>query len=347
MRLIDESILAPLLNATGNRGAASVAVIARAGAAPVSTWVPDGGEEPAFLAYSITKSFVAALVLLLAEDGWLALDDRLAKWFPAVARASDISLRQLLNHTAGIPDYGGIRAYHDGVKAAPTAPWSFQRFAEETFAKGLAFEPGSGWGYSNPGYMLLKAIVERVHGSSLRDAIARRITGPLELTRTFVVESIGDLGTLAPALSTAMSPDGSVRDVRMHYHPGWVSHGVVASTATDIARFFDALFGERLFSRESLHEMTRLVAVYSSRPALSPGSEDGARNGEPSYGLGLMGDPASSFGLLLGHNGGGPGYNASAFHAPALDGATVCAMSAIEDVNTEDVTFAAFGLLRR
>jgi D-alanyl-D-alanine carboxypeptidase len=307
-----------------------VAVIERSGANAHAYWVPDSIQEPAFLAYSITKTFTAVLILELCEEGQLSLDDRLAIWFPHIAHADRICLRHLLNHTAGIPDYGGIRAYHDSVKSSSSTPWSFERFAAETFDKGLLFEPGQGWAYSNPGYMLLKRIAEEVTRISYRALIADRIARPLGLRRTIVAESISDLGELAPGTSSSLSPDGAPREVRANYHPGWVSHGVVASTASDLVRFLDGLFRGELLSRHSLAKITELVSVPTD-PAASAERDPPSRWGRPSYGLGLMGDPASPWGLIVGHNGGGPCYSASAFHAFDLGGASVCAMGAIEE----------------
>jgi D-alanyl-D-alanine carboxypeptidase len=328
-----------LAAATAGRGVTSLAVIPHPGAEPQTHWIPVSDHEPAFLAYSITKTVTATLVLALCEQRRLALDDALATWFPRIPGADRISLRRLLNHTAGIPDYGGSRAYHDAVRHTPSAPWSFERFAAETFDRGLAFEPGEGWGYSNPGYMLLRRIVEDVAGVDFRALVAERIARPLGLARTFVAESVDDLASLAPGTSGALSPDGAPRDVRAHYHPGWVSHGVVASTASDVARFLDALFRGALLSPASLAEMTTLVAVPVDPSDRSPASDARPRWTTPSYGLGLMGDPASPWGLVVGHNGGGPCYSASAFHAFALGGATVCAMGAFEGFDAEAVVF--------
>lgn len=141
--------------AVNGRGVASAAVIENAGVEPQAFWVPASDREPAFLAYSITKILTAVVILELSDAGQLRLDDRLVKWFPHIAHADHITLRHLLSHTGGIPDYGGVRAYHEAVKSSPSTPWSFDRFAAETFDKGLWFEPGQGWAYSNPGYMLL------------------------------------------------------------------------------------------------------------------------------------------------------------------------------------------------
>jgi D-alanyl-D-alanine carboxypeptidase len=256
------------------------------------------------------------------------------RWCPSVAASDRISLRRLLDHTAGLPDYGGLPAYHAAVREHPSRPWSFERFAAETFDRGLAFEPGTGWAYSNPGYMLLKRIAEAVGEASFARLVADRVARPLGLGRTFVAESAADLANLAPAPSRAVTPDGAARDVRACYHPGWVSHGVVASTPSDVARFLDALFGGRVVSGASLAEMTALV------PVPADAREPRAGWGRPGYGLGLMGDAESPWGRLWSHNGGGPGYLASAFHAPDL-GATVCAMGALEGALDPEVLVRA------
>lgn len=302
-------------------GVAGVSVVEGADTTAQSHWFPAGVREPAFLAYSITKTFHATCVLLLADAARLSLDDRLARWFPAIDRAQRISLRQLLNHRSGIPDYGALPQYHEAVRASPREPWGFERYASETFDRGLAFEPGTSFRYSNPGYMLLRNIVENVSGCSYRELLKERIFRPLELTRSFVPETLDDLRDLAPAPSTSLATDGSVRDTRLHYHPGWVAHGVVASTPSEIARFFAALFAGRVLSPASLAAMTELVPV----PAhLAPGTR-----GQPSYGLGLMGDPTTPHGPSWGHAGGGPGYQAAVQHL-AGPGATACVMAGIE-----------------
>jgi D-alanyl-D-alanine carboxypeptidase len=172
--------------------------------------------------------------------------------------------------------------------------------------------------------------------------VSDRIAGPLELRTMFVPESIEDLSLLAPARSPALSMDGTVLDVREHYHPGWVSHGVVASSPSDLARFIDALFHHRLVSKQSVDQMTTLTPV-----PVTPSPED--RNRKPSYGLGLMGDPESPWGPIWGHNGGGPGYTASAFFAPQLGDACVCAMASTEQQNfdAERLVFEVFDSLAR
>lgn len=228
----------------------------------------------------------------------------------------------------------GILASAAGGRSSPSVPWTFERFAAETFRKGLLFEPGAGWAYSNPGYMLVKRIAEEVAAKPYHALIADLVR-PLGLKRTFVAESIDDLALLAPGTSSLLSPDGSPRDVRTHYHPGWVSHGVVASTASECVLFMDALFNGHIISRDSLREMLELVDLSGG-----PGGDSPLRAVKPGYGLGVMGDPASPWGRTFGHSGGGPCYNASAFHTFDHGGFSVCAMAAIEGLNPEQVVAA-------
>ena len=193
--------------------------------------------------------------------------------------------------------------------------------------------------------MLLKGIAEQVGGESYRALIAERIAAPLELRDTAVVESLDEMKPLARGTSSELTPNGELVDVRTHYHPGWVSHGVIASSCSDVARFFDALFGGRIISHERVREMLQLILL---PPSSSDNDEPSAlRPVSPGYGLGVMADPDSPWGLLVGHNGGGPCYHASAFHA-VTSGISVCVMTAIErDFDTESIVAQLLDTLTR
>jgi D-alanyl-D-alanine carboxypeptidase len=321
------------------RGVAGMAITLGDTRDVCAVWVPDSlRSEPQFLTYSITKTFTAALALALQEENRLCLDDSLARWFPEVDRSAQITVRMLLNHTAGVPDYGGLRAYHEAVRRSPGEPWTFEEFADHTWRKGLLFEPGTGWAYSNPGYMLVRSILSACADESYSDLVRSRICRVLELERTYVPESVSELARLAPATSTLLASTGESRDVRFLYHPGWVSHGVVASSASEVAIFVHALLTGRLVGERAVRELTVLVPV----PDAPPGWR------KPSYGLGVMADPDLPLGLVIGHNGEGPGYNSSVFHAPRFrpGGATVCAMCAVEDNSlAESLVRDSFALL--
>src|SRR5262245_62130195 len=150
MAIPKTALIEIITQSVDGRGVAGIAIVRRARAKPEAVWDPAWApDEPAYLAYSITKTITAALLLQLKDEQRLTLDDRLGRWFPRIPGSDRISLRRLLDHTAGIPDYGALASYHDAVRASPSSPWSFERFAAETFEKGLRFDPGTGWAYSN------------------------------------------------------------------------------------------------------------------------------------------------------------------------------------------------------
>jgi CubicO group peptidase (beta-lactamase class C family) len=192
-------LVAHLEDRLRDRGVGGIAVSLGAAPETCAAWLPESlSREPGFLIYSITKTFTGTLALVLQEEGRLSLDDPLAGWFPEVPESEHITIRALLNHTAGVPDYGGLPSYHDAVRRSPGEPWGFEEFAQNSWEKGLLFEPGAGWAYSNPGYMLVKRVLESVADESYPDLLQSRICGPLDLERTFVPESLAALASLAP-----------------------------------------------------------------------------------------------------------------------------------------------------
>jgi len=264
-----------------------------------------------FPIYSIAKTFIATVILQLVEAGDPGLHDPIAPMFPDLDLDPRITLVQVMNHTSGLPDYGGMSAYHGDLRHAPEVPWTSAQMLDRTLAQGMRFAPGAGWSYSNIGYLLLKLIVERATGRSFRQVIATRIAEPLGLTRTTVAETLDDLREVTPGFSTALDDDGELHDIADRYHPGWVSHGLIVSTAAEVAIFLDALMTGRLLAPARRDAMLQPVRVPIERHALFR---------EPSYGLGVMLDPAADRGPVVGHGGGGPGYATGALYQATADG---------------------------
>ena len=120
---------------------------------------------------SVTKQFTAAAILMLVEEGKLALDDRLGDVLPEVpAYARDVRVRQLLAHTSGVPDYEPILGGEDGPQVKDRDVLALLHNAHK-----LYFAPGTSWRYSNSGYALLALIVERVTGERFADYLRQRI----------------------------------------------------------------------------------------------------------------------------------------------------------------------------
>lgn len=287
---------------------------------------------PRNLIYSLTKTFIATIILKLTEQRKIGLDAKLADYLPNAPFAASVTIRQLLRHSSGMPDYGALPEYHAAVRAQPDRPWSEAEFIERTCASGPAFAPDRGWLYSNIGYLLLKQTIESVTRHSFGDAITSLIAEPHGLVSVSVPTALGDLAALAPGLSTDLPSGGAAVDVRGRYHPGWVAHGVIAATAADVAAFYDKLLRGGVLAPSSLVEMTKTVPVPQTRPPFHAAA----------YGLGLMSDPGAPGGPIHGHTGEGPGYHAAAYGF----GSTTIAVLVNAETGAEKLAFELGALLR-
>lgn len=251
-------------------------------------------DEPGrHLVYSVTKTFLGVLCLRLELD----LEAPVATWLDD-DRLPAASLRQLLNHTSGIPDYGRLPEYPAAVRESPSEPWSDEELLARSLARGADFEPGGGWAYSNTGYLLVRRIVDRVVEGGFAGALQGELLGPFGLDETSLALEPSDLEGLVPGHSAQLG--AGRQDVRGRYHPCWVGHRTLASTWADQRRFWCALAAGELCD---LDVLTDSVEIGFAAPGFV----------RPSYGLGVMTDPGWPGGLLIGHGGGGPGYAAAAF----------------------------------
>lgn len=253
--------------------------------------------EPVFLIYSLTKSVIAATALRLVANGELALDTPIAQWMPQAPHARQITVRQLLQHTSGLPDYGHLSQYHQAVRQGQT-PWSPAVFLAQTGAEErLLFEPGAQFAYSNIGYMLLGQLLETIRATSLSSIVQREIFQPLQLKRAFLPSTPEDLKPLALGASDYLGTSDTAR----HYHPGWVAHQVIAAPAREVATFYHGLLSGQLLPLDLLKTMQapNTLPQMPGRPWRQPG-----------YGLGLQVDSGYPPNTIYGHTGGGPGASA-------------------------------------
>ena len=239
--------------------------------------------------FSISKTLFAIVALRLAEDGGLDLDGAVP------GCPSGVTPRRLLNHTAGVPDYGMVPAYHEAVRSTPGRAWTRAEFMVRT-VEASGFDPPGAFAYSNTGYMLLREAVEQASGQPMGALLRRFVWAPLGLPRSRLAETWADARDLAPGW-TAMW--GEQQDAAATYDPGWVAMRSVLAPAGEVAAVFDALRRGQLLGAASLAAMMT--------PVIAPGTDWLFR--EKSYGLGLMLDRTSRYGVLAGHGGGGPGYS--------------------------------------
>jgi CubicO group peptidase (beta-lactamase class C family) len=221
--------------------------------------------------WSFTKTLIAAAVMRLAEAGELDLD--------ATEEGRRFTIRQVLRHEAGLPDYGGLPAYHRAV-AAGDAPWTTEALLAQAGAN--LFPPGQGWAYSNIGYLWLRERLEALRG---RDALLDLVLRPLGLARARLALTPQDL-------------DGVRMGAARGYHPGWVYHGLLVGPVREAALALARLASGDLLSPQSL------AAMRTARP-LPQFNRPPWRHA--AYGLGMM-TPQTADGVqVYGHTGGGPG----------------------------------------
>jgi D-alanyl-D-alanine carboxypeptidase len=227
-------------------------------------------EDTVLPIYSLTKPFIASAILAAGID----IESPISAWIEQslVPRGHDISVKQLLSHTSGIMDYGGLPEYVNAVSSGQR-PWTDEVFADHTLRQPLLFEPGESWAYSNPGYWLLSQIIQMESGQDLNGAFRHYLFDPLELSDIYVAN-----GQFAPDLSD--------------YEAGWVWHGLLMSSASNVVTFMRSDFVKPLL--DDLYAVPFQVEHWHS----------------PHYGYGLMTEP----GVRFGHNGEGPNYSASCFH---------------------------------
>lgn len=259
----------------------------------------------AFRVGSITKTFVATVVLQLDAQGVLRLDDSIERWLPGVVpNGGAITLRHLLNHTSGIYNYTDDPEVLRAFVRNRLEVWTPARIVALAVRHQPLFAPGASWSYSNTGYILLGLVIERATGTPLAEELRRRILEPLGLTRT----SLPDLPTMPPPVARGYllvgnglvsTPGGRPADVTA-WSPSWAwAAGALVSTAADLGRFYRALLGGELLAPAQLEAMRRTVPV-------------GFLPGNQAYGLGISLIPLRC-GAAWGHGGSVFGYTSLAF----------------------------------
>jgi len=244
---------------------------------------------------SVAKQFTAAAILLLQEEGKLSLDDKVSKYFPELMRADDITIRNLLSHTAGYTD----DAPQEFFTSEMAQPLDFRVRA----TKPLTFEPGTSWQYSNTGFHIAGAIVERVSGQPLMVFLQSHIFAPLGMARV-----IGNDGVALPqsdAQGYERYANGPIR-TSQEMGPGWrFGSGGLAMSPSDLARWDISLMNRSLLKPQSYD------ALYA------PGKLKGGRTLGYSLGLTVWENHGR---IGLGHSGGDPGSHSenSVWPAPKI-----------------------------
>jgi CubicO group peptidase (beta-lactamase class C family) len=230
---------------------------------------------------SLSKPITAVAVMMLAEEGVVTFESQLSQLLPGFSAAiGAVTVRQLLTHTSGVPDYPDLGVDHAGVTNAEILA-ALRRVPGPVFAPGLKYQ------YSNSGYVVLGSIVERLSGKTLPQFLGARVFTPLGMSSTFVLTS--------PADKTADVARGYDRNGGSNDFEGMeTGDSGVYSTVNDLLRFDQALYGDTLVRQETL-------AV-----AFTPAQ---VREGSTTYGFGwnIVRDDA---GVKVWHQGNTAGFRA-------------------------------------
>lgn len=247
---------------------------------------------------SIAKAFSGAVALHLVQEGRLGLDDTLGQRLPDAPRAwAAVTIRQLLNHTSGIPDYTRSDAFAESAQKDPRAYIAPAEIVGFVRRAPLAFAPGSRYEYSNTDNILIGLIAQSVTSTSYPTLLQQIVFGPAGLTQTsfptrrltlpapFIHGYLVSPGE-APVDSTSMiSPSGA-----------WAS-GAIVSTPRDLSAFIRADLGQKFFGAAEQEQQMRFVRGSSSPPG--PGTNHA--------GLALF-RYTTRCGVVYGHTGSFPGY---------------------------------------
>lgn len=203
---------------------------------------------------SVTKQFVAAAILRLAEEGRLALDDHLVKYFPGFPGGEKISIQQLLNHTSGIHSYTDDADFLSRV-SEPVTP---KALIEKIRQFPPDFAPGEGFHYNNSAYFLAGEIVAQVSGQSLPDYLRATFFEPLEMQATGIYDNAAPPANIAKGYEVKEGKSTPALDWDMSWAGG---AGALYSTLDDLFRWNEALYDGRVLQSSSLKTMLTPVSL--------------------------------------------------------------------------------------
>ena len=278
---------------------------------PDGTWIQAFGvADPAtgaaleadefFRIGSITKTFTGSLILQLAEEGELSLEDPIDEYVDGVTNGDAITLRILMDMTSGIASYSLDPATANTYLTAPTTVWTPEELLDAGLALPPLFEPGAQFNYSNTNFILLGEVIEEVTGQPYPDVLAERILDPLSLGDTSFPDDAAIPEPHPQGASLQGTPDGSTTPIdATDWSPSFAwTAGQLISTPEDLL-----VWGRALGTGQGLYDVDTGVERLTSFPG-----EDGG------YGLAL-----GCINGWVGHTGEIPGFNTTVFYDTAAD----------------------------
>ncbi|MBN2379967.1 beta-lactamase family protein [candidate division WOR-3 bacterium] len=275
--------------------------------------IEDGVEmNPCHLHHSasVAKTYGAALALRLVEEGKLNLDAKISNCLPSritdnLPNGKKVTVRQLLNHTSGIPEYNKDVFYMIDIFNDVTREFTREELLEYVYGKPALFEPGEGWEYANTNYLLLGLIMDSVTGDHVK-AMQEFVIDPLDIENTYYYNNPcppGVVNSYWDRYGNGKLENNS--DWQLHFGTADVlpADGIIAS-ALDYATFFEAVCRDSFLSSESFEAMTGFVGI--------------PENPDARYGLGLT-ENRTEYGTWIGHSGSTLGSAGMVQYMPEKD----------------------------
>ena len=282
---------------------------------------------------SNTKTFVAVVVMQLVQEGKVGLDEPIETYLPGLIKGegidgSRITVRQLLQHTSGLPEYTDTTPGSGDIFQVKDHYIPPRDLLDTALGKPAQFEPGAQWKYTNTNYLVLGMLVERVSQRPVGEQIDERIVKKLGLSHTYFPAPGEEKIRGTHPQGYHLSAEGKLEDItEMDPVWGWAA-GAMVSTPSELNTFFQAVFDGRLLTQASIDEMKNGAVDASSY--LGPGTV---------YGLGLIGRSLSCGGTSWGHGGTIHGYqtdNAVGPDGTAVTVAVTALPTAIADQNNPE-----------
>lgn len=279
-------------------------------------------DETLFQVGSITKTFTAVLILQLAEEGRLNLEDSITKFLPEYSHWRNIKIKNLLDHTSGLYNYTHGKVFDEKLRSTPNKIWTMQELVNIAYQHPNQALPNKKYLYTNTDYLLLGMIIEKITHKNL-DKVFAEFLKKHQLTHTYYAAS-GFPGFLKDKIAHGYNQDGTfpynadVTDVSISFSK---SAGGLVSTPADINKFIQELFTGELLSKNYLKNMLTILSSKSlqvvdvdhlklpHRLINNTFAETGVGNG-----IGMI--YLNGLGYFYVHSGGMPGYEALYLYDP-------------------------------
>jgi D-alanyl-D-alanine carboxypeptidase len=308
-----------------------------AGVAELGSNTPPGVDDHMRIA-SAAKAFSGAAALALVDDGVLSLDDTIGQRLPDLPAAwGAVTLRQLLDHTSGLPNYTSSDAFVAGITASPgeaPPPTGLVAYVED---EPLVFPPGSAYAYSNTDNITVGLMIEAVTGKSYEDVLAEQVFGPLGLDETSLPAGTDQPDPLFHGY--VIDEKSQLEDQSELFAAGyaWASGGIV-STPGDLNDFIRAYVGGKLFGDE--------VRAAQQDLFIPEGGSEPSGPGDNSASMALF-RYDTDCGTVFGHTGNFFGYTQFAAASPDGERSATASISLQRTQDNEDQAGSVFTALLR